>query len=366
MQAKRSAKIDSIQMLRAVAAILVVVHHTLRAYTNHAPGYMRDLTESAFAFPWFRDGLGSGVDIFFIISGFIMVYVSRDHAEGQKSPMDFLRLRAERIYPPYIIATIFLIFLVFASTRTLPSDYSLWRISASLTLLPSFDANGLVQPILGVGWTLSYEMYFYLSFAVALAIGRQRYMPVLSAIIAVAWLVASMINSSSALGVFFANPITFEFLFGCWIAFFYQANKLPRFHPLFIFPAIVSIIAAMYLHLPGVWRPIYWGLPGAVIFIAVLSLQDNQNTFRRIVVFLGDASYSIYLIHILVIYYVAARFYPKLISLGLVASIDQAVLMTSAACICFGVLYHLIVEKKIIRWVQRLRKSENRALVRKA
>ncbi|WP_416066702.1 acyltransferase family protein [Rhizobium sp. ZK1] len=358
-------KLNSIQVLRAVAALIVVLSHSIRAYTINPPGYMQGLPQSWLSAPWFRDGMALGVDIFFVISGFIMVYVSRDHAEGKKKPTDFIVQRVERIYPPYIVATLILMCLMIAWSRSIPAEFSAWRIFASLTLIPSFDAAGTVQPILGVGWTLSYEMYFYFMFALALAVGKRRYLPVLMTGIVAVWLIATIISSPSALGIFFSSPIVFEFLFGCCIGHLYLNKRLPAL-PIFILaPAVATMAVASYYHeadtLPEVLRVIYWGIPAAIIVAAVLPVKAEGwlgDKFAR----LGDASYSIYLIHIVVIYHILSRIYPKLIGWGFVTFIDEAVAITAVVAVIAGIAFHLVVEKQFNKWRRDARNRRLRAM----
>ncbi|MBB3590671.1 peptidoglycan/LPS O-acetylase OafA/YrhL [Rhizobium sp. BK529] len=352
-------KLYSIQVLRAVAALIVVLSHSIRAYTINAPGYMQGLPQSWLSSPWFRDGMAVGVDIFFVISGFIMVHVSEDYAEGRKTPGNFFLQRVERIYPPYIVATLVLMGLTIAWVHSIPADFTPSRIVASMALIPSFDSAGLVQPILGVGWTLSYEMYFYLAFAAALAIGRRQYLPVLMGTIIAVWFIATIISSRSAVGIFFSSPIVFEFLFGCLVARLYNTGKLPSLPLYSLVPAVAIMAVASYFHeadtLSEAWRFAYWGIPAAIVVATVLPLQV-RGSIGEALRFLGDASYSIYLIHVVIIYNVLARFYPKLISYGLVRFIDQAVAMTFIVAVAGGVMFHLIVERPFNDWRKRSRK----------
>ncbi|MBY4608118.1 acyltransferase [Rhizobium sp. 9T] len=363
MQHNANSKLDSIQILRAVAAIIVVFAHSIRAYTVHVPGYLQDVPQSWLSAPWFRDGLGFGVDIFFVISGFIMVHVSTPYAEGRKPASDFLLRRVERIYPPYLISTAFLLVLTAAWSGTASDDFSLWRIATSALLFPSLNANGLVQPILGIGWTLSYEMYFYLAFALALAIGRARYLPVLIGIIAAVWTIATIAGSDTAQGIFFRNPIVAEFLYGCLIAYLHRSGRLPTVPLFVVLPCIIVVFAASYLCESGVLpedlRCIYWGAPAAVLLSAFIRLPVNrERPLSRLIVFLGDASYSIYLVHIIFIYQVLSRIYPKLAFHGLIRYVDQAVVMTFVTSVVAGIVFHLVIEKPTNDWRLRSRNKE--------
>ncbi|TAU59490.1 acyltransferase (plasmid) [Rhizobium ruizarguesonis] len=355
MNSIRNPPIYIIQVIRAFAAIIVVIHHSIRAYTLNPPGYMVNLFKSYLSVSWFTEALAFGVDVFFVISGFIMVYVSTPYVDGRKPPLDFLVRRIERIYPPYLIATAVLLILTAIRFGTGNPDFSLWRIVTSSALWPTFNSQGLVQPILGVGWTLSFEMYFYLVFFLSLSLQRTKFLPLTVGIIVAVWLAASTFNSQTAIGSFLKNPIVLEFLFGCGIAAAFRAGRLPKLHGLTIVASILIVLVSTHFQADGYfsqdWRVIYWGMPAALIIASSLQISFNHETpIGRLGVFLGNASYSIYLMHIAVIYLIMTRIYPKLIDFGVVRSIDQAVAMAVIASIAFGAVFHILVEKPINDW----------------
>ena len=107
----------------------------------------------------------AGVDIFFVVSGFIMVVTTmkRDMAPGE-----FLLHRIARIVPVYWVVTILLFAIVMYGFKPvgimrMQPDW----LAKSLLFIP-FDRDGRVEPIISVGWTLNYEMFFYLLFALGL------------------------------------------------------------------------------------------------------------------------------------------------------------------------------------------------------
>jgi peptidoglycan/LPS O-acetylase OafA/YrhL len=355
---KPAGKLNSIQILRAIAALLVVWHHSIRAYSVNTPHFMAGLPPSHFAAAWFRDGLAAGVDIFFAISGFIMVYGAGRFASGQQPAIEFLRRRVERIYPPYWAATAILIAFIFLKTRGRSPDLGSWRIFDSALLFPQFDAQGTLQPILGVGWTLSYEMYFYILFFIALALAKGRYLILLAAMLVGFWAVAAVASSPTAVGVFLANTVVLEFLFGCAIGMLFLRGKLPKSLPWLAPVAVVAIFAASYFQSTGAvsdfWRPIVWGIPAALLVCAAVTIRFEPRTWAgRTAVFLGDASYSIYLTHVIVIYYVMPRFQPKFIAWGIVRHTDMAVLVAFVASTLAGCAFYVLVERPTLRWLGR-------------
>jgi len=161
-------KLNLLQVYRGIAALLVVmVHLTIKS---------EEILNQVTFFNLFGAGW-SGVDYFFVLSGFIMVYVHRS-AIGKKDQLkSFLVKRAVRIYPIYWIITLTLwcLFLVIPGFASNNQDLSLGKVIASLLLIPQKD-----QPILEVGWTLIHEIYFYLLFSIAIWLKPKHSVPILS------------------------------------------------------------------------------------------------------------------------------------------------------------------------------------------
>ena len=158
-------RFDGVQALRFLAAMMVVFTHSV-FYASERLG--------AGKFSW---GTGAqGVDIFFVISGFVMVISSRhlvNHIDGWKI---FFRKRLARIVPLYWTATtVKLVVLLLASGLVLHSKLDWWSIFKSYFFIPTHTSNG-VRVLLGVGSTLVFEMFFYFVFATALYLKKNIYM----------------------------------------------------------------------------------------------------------------------------------------------------------------------------------------------
>jgi exopolysaccharide production protein ExoZ len=259
-------KLHSVQVLRAVAACAVVA--------LHAYGESGNSHETAF-----RLG-AAGVDLFFVISGFIMAKVS-----AGKLPSSFLAARIWRIYPLWLIAV--LPWLKFVAS---PQE-----LAASLTLWPVYGAYFF--PALKLGWTLSFEMLFYLAMALSL-----RTNPLVPLGLFVVAFIGAMTTTSQLLW-FLGSPMIFEFLFGVTVA------RLPKIQwgwlliplsllmfawsPLGIYDISVALTPQQALP-----RVILWGGPAALLVYGSLHVDLRR---MRLAVLLGDASYSIYLFHLLAI-----------------------------------------------------------------
>jgi exopolysaccharide production protein ExoZ len=271
----------SLQYLRAVAAILVVFHHV----RNPPNGLFNPISHWDFG--------QAGVDMFFLISGYIMYSVART-----QQPISFLRRRIIRIVPLYWIATLFLYFQVsIGFPGFLPSFESLVK---SLLFIPQFHPQHPAQiwPFLVPGWTLQYEMYFYAIFAVGLAF--KRLLPIALAFGGSA-VVAGQLglgDQQNAVIAAYTSPIITEFFQGMLIALVHQRRSFARYG--LALPA--GIIALLFFGNAEAPRLLIWGLPCSLILIGCLATEDaGKMPDLPIVKLLGDASYSIYLSHMFVL-----------------------------------------------------------------
>jgi exopolysaccharide production protein ExoZ len=264
-------RVRSIQILRGVAASMVVLSHT----TPYMVG-------------------AAGVDIFFVISGFIIYRVSQG-----REPIAFLKDRARRILPVYYLFSLpWAAFAIAAGIFTLPMAIT------SATLWPIVGAPML--PVLKSGWTLSFEVLFYVATAATLAWPKlRRALPVLWALS-----LAGAILTGSPVLRFIGNPIIVEFAFGILIARMGWRNR--RLGAVAMALALTAFVAMGWMHidldspiavfdmaLP--WRWAEWGIPAALLVWGALQFEDLLTARHwRPLEYLGDASYSLYLTNLLV------------------------------------------------------------------
>ncbi|HEY0482136.1 MAG TPA: acyltransferase [Kofleriaceae bacterium] len=324
----------NLHLLRVIAALGVVYFHT-----TSVAGLKLD---------W--DVGSRGVDVFFVISGFIIAYI------GTSKPEQFFLRRVIRVVPFYWAATLF----VFAMVSVAPAMFhtttsSVRQLIASLLFFPREAASGEMVPTLVLGWSLNYEMFFYLWFAISLRLS-QRWSPVICA----GWLIALMlaihaIGSPHPIAAFYARPIILEFCYG--IAAFYvfrwcsaRKDALARVPGLVWLLAIVfvaSLVAIVVLeeyYRDTVPRHLIAGIPSFFLVTSALVLERvfGIATKNKLIYLLGEASYIIYLVHPYIIFSVLrvfARGAGSWSSPALAALIAGMLVLTSAIAIAIHVWF---------------------------
>ncbi len=337
----RQALLGNLQYLRAIAAYLVVLYHA------------RLLTPigEIFSFDFGR----AGVDIFFVISGFIIQYVAARDDGGR--PGAFLLKRVIRIVPLYWLLTLS-IAAILALVPRLAGEGGLpdaGRIVRSLLFIPYFDDAGEVHPVLFIGWTLNYEMFFYALFAAGLLIAR----PALRLAVASGALLALVALGlatapRSAIGLTLTSPLLLEFGAGLWLGYCWRRWPMvparPR-HRAAIRLAIVIAFAALPLSeafWPTLPQLLKWGVPAVVIVAGALALErSGAGVAHRGALLLGEASYAIYLGHPFVIKAISLLYARLHVDAWLLHVI--ALCVTVAIVGIVGVAMHLLVERPLVR-----------------
>lgn len=299
VQDNQNIRLAAIQFLRFLAAFMVVVFHA-NIYVNIL--YPRPSTDPLVMFSQIGT---AGVPIFFTISGFIVFYTSRNAFKRKGAVPAFLQRRFVRIYPIYWVALA--AFLIFSSSwaEFWATDACLLGALSTLFLLPG-HADAVISP----AWTLTYELYFYGLFGVLLFWGRNTAVIALTSFFIVAVTAGrfASINDASPWLRMITNPILFEFLAGVIIGWIFVTTPvLERFQhrivvSLLLVGALVGFALIPFLHAMGWPKLISLGVPGtlAVAWAVLSEKMDMIPRFVRRLSFLGDSSYSLYLIHILV------------------------------------------------------------------
>ncbi len=292
------------QAMRGIAALLVVLFHLEAMFREGAP------RSREFGQFWSRGF--AGVDMFFVISGFIMVYVTRDIAPSLRNAGRFLWARLSRIYPLWwVFAGLMMMYFYVAYGQPAPPD----KASGEDVLPYAFKSFALWPqknyPVLGVGWTLIHEMMFYVLFALGLFL-RRAFLPF--------WLVGWALlivgrdiiwgpqpMHAGNLQELFLSPFNLEFIIGAliaiWILRIENRGTQAWFWVGLIFFALALLFQYPVDHERFVWmRVTLFGLPSALIILGLVSLERHRGlVVPSALVKLGNWSYSLYLSHMLVL-----------------------------------------------------------------
>lgn len=343
-----SRALNGLQIMRGIAASLVLWHHCLEeskyvSYAGAPPEWL------------IRIG-AAGVDIFFVISGFIMMYTNFANGKECLTPTQFVKRRFLRIYPLYWVCCCLVLglraFGLFSAAQIAP-DYLL----NSLLLLPLRS-----HLLLGPAWTLVFEIYFYLLFAVALRSRAASWTLVgTTALITLIYLAAPWAPTQE-LSKFLQSELPFEFCFGLVLGYLATRDNIsiPRIFRYAWAPAsLIAIVLTSVLPSPSTaglattsQRLLVWGIPASFIILAAASWRPSLRTaLARAALLLGDASYAIYLTHAfaMISYAVLLRKVPFLTSL------NQWPVTTAVffAALVLGVVTHLTIEKALTRLTHR-------------
>lgn len=314
-------KIAVLQAMRALAALAVLLHHAGGAAHKHGgPMPLIGLTDLGRA----------GVDMFFVLSGFIILHAT---VGRRRSCRDYALARFRRIYLPYWPVGLMMAFFTFV---LIPIDGGVRGWLASVTLLP------VAQPALNVAWTLQHEVVFYAFVAFGLFCGYWRSGLIL-------WIAAILFfwlsGASAPVGL---QLIDSEFLMGvaAWAAW-----KSGRLSILFA-TSVAFCLLALGLGLigPNIGIERSGPIAFASVFAAILPwlvIGEQAGSIRapRFLSFLGDASYSIYLVHAL----------PLLVLIRVMtgSSWYPIFIVISFAGLAAGIAYHLLVERPLLSWSRR-------------
>jgi exopolysaccharide production protein ExoZ len=301
-------KLEGLQVLRAIAALLVLWSHL--KYNLGVP------PETFTGNPWLATSVGAiGVDIFFVISGYVIAMTGSRLESDWRS---FMAMRVARIIPLYFTLSTYALVEAAISAR-LHGDvvrFSWRQIFNTYAFIPLFDGRDFIGPILVPGWTLSFEMWFYICFACLMrysggTLAATRLPCILAA--AVAAKILFLPSVGWGLLNFLFHPITLEFCAGCLL--YHYRNSIGK--AVFYGMAVTSLpllyfaqqteylglhLAVMNNPVLGMYRTVVWG-GFAVCLVGVVTQIDlkHQARWPRWLTLLGDASYAIYLMPVIVL-----------------------------------------------------------------
>jgi peptidoglycan/LPS O-acetylase OafA/YrhL len=289
--------LNSIQFLRGFAALAVVIHHT--------GGYVKRYYEPTLLFgDHFSLGF-AGVDLFFVISGFIIHFTSKKYLNNPSKLNEYLKKRFIRVFPIYWIVTTTLFFLSWLLVKILQKNiFSIGYPETTLAYLKTYTLFPLHFAINPATWTLSYELFFYVCFAIVIVSKRLWIIPAI--IMAVSFFnIFVDVSEVAYIDLNYYNFVfsgyNFEFLFGVLIYWFYEKIDLSNLISVILL-LISAFIIVVFGYSVGDYdsyrRVLTFGFPSGFILIALLNLEKNKAiSFPKFTIILGDASYALYLIH---------------------------------------------------------------------
>jgi exopolysaccharide production protein ExoZ len=339
----RPATFVNIQQLRALAAYMVVFVHLEPLLAPLGLGAR------------FVSFAASGVDIFFVISGFIMVHTTQ---RDPPSPWTYMRSRLRRIVPLYWTLTL----VVAASAMAAPTLFLHTRVTPdhfvkSLLFIPYLRDDATIRPLLFLGWSLNYEMFFYVLFAAGLAFASyRRGLAFVATVLIVLVAAGPFVADTSVIGAFYTRPILLEFVAGMGLAL-----ALPRMAgartPAGVGAALIAAgftgfgLSAAYVT-GFVAHSINLGSAAAIVGGALLLECKGRRVGTAFGLAMGQASYALYLSHPFVTRLVCWA-YAALPGAGVVGAV-AAIALAFILATLLGWLVFQWVEKPTTRLAGRL------------
>jgi exopolysaccharide production protein ExoZ len=357
----RPRPLPAVQIMRAFAALLVVAGHAMyEALAIKGAQPYGSILDSRF---WL-----AGVDLFFILSGFIMMWTFGGRFGAPGAAREFLTRRIIRIGPPYwFFSALMIVAIKLFSDHVETTSFTPVHALLSFLFIPHLAPQGGIHPILLHGWTLLYEMFFYLVFALALLLPMKSG---LIAIVTIFFTLNALANFSGVLPLglasFLSDPIIFEFLLGIGFYFLQEDGGLSQERLYGILAG--CLIAGACAYALGLWsenRFFYFGLPAFASFaLGYYLLTDERAHFWMFLVLIGEASYALYLSHPFVLELVKWGFSsafvesPRFVALYVVSGVTLATL----ASLAFWNAVERPLNRRLSRWLVAPRKREAAAI----
>jgi exopolysaccharide production protein ExoZ len=337
-----------IQYLRALAALMVVFHHS----RNYFGADGLELTSVGAA----------GVDIFFVISGFVMAYSTRNFDNNGRLAVQathFLQNRIIRIVPLYWLA------LLWQAQGEIISGAITPGLIGDFFFIPRFLPPDYmyIWPVLAPGWTLNYEMFFYVLFGVAMLTAKARYVLMAVVFMTLATL-GLFIQSHNAIIRFYTSPLLLEFMFGILLyrgRDYYAGLVSGNIAPVVLMVGFIVLAIPNQLFGGAIGRVVADGIPAAFIVGSAIIVFENKRLPS--LQLLGDASYSIYITHIFALAF--AVHYADLLKLSDPSPFNMVlgIGMQMIVATILGVIVHKVIEKPVTSFLQsRIKKRQARVL----
>lgn len=330
-------RFQSIQALRGITCLLIVAEH------------IRFLNFGAF-----------GVDIFFAISGFMIMLSTH------KGPEHFFGKRLIRIVPLYYLMTIgtYFLLLLFPSMFAQTTANPVYLLK-SLLFIPFDIGDGVLQPLMRIGWTVNCEMFFYLLFFISMKLSHKRRGLICSALLLILVVCGFLLPFTQAPFLFYTSPVLLDFAFGILLyrlaQHCYQKRDACKHPSVLSFCALIFsfllfvllIITKKQINVLGIRRPLLWGIPTAMIVFCFFFF-GMYHSLPKLLIQIGNISFSVYLLHYYPVLLLDRRFFvfDKLTPLTAFGA-----LVALLVSLLFGFLGYFFIEKKLTSLLFKLLKS---------
>lgn len=267
-------QLNSIQCLRGLAATLVLLFHV---------GNLGVISKYGFY----------GVDIFFVISGYLMAKISEREVTSSKFMLD----RVIRIVPLYWMVTFLICALSFVPGLFKNFTFDILELLKSLFFVPYQNNSGEFWPLIVPGWTLNYEMFFYAIFAICLNFNKSL-MTVILLLLLLAFLGLTPLGQIGLLK-FYTDSIILEFAMGIFAYWFLNKFNNTKYSYIYILISIAIFTIIFTTNVSDEYRAFTAGIAAAFLLIGAVLFEGNSANFKYplFLKLIGDWSYSIYLLH---------------------------------------------------------------------
>lgn len=360
-------KLNSIQFLRAVAVILIVYASSIDLTAQFGKSYQQ-------SFYYLRQLGNIGIDLFFVISGFVITYVASNYS-GSKEGLQFLQKRFFRINPIYYIASIlffgvqyFKIWATDSLNGFLLKFNSIPGLVDTLWVVPTSDSLSHFKPYLLAGWSLSFAWLFYILFFIVILTRVRNKMIALLSVIGLLIIAGYLIKPTDLRLTFITNAIMLEFLLGVAICQLYlHVKRIPKYIPiLLLLTGMAWYIALIFYNYGTIWamplimngslslnRFLLWGIPNGCIIAGCVFLEKNGLLNRvwnnKVSNLIGDASYSIFLIH-LTVFTLLHVLYKHINTLLLP---DIGIIVQIIIAVGIGIIFYWYGERSLLKWLHK-------------
>jgi peptidoglycan/LPS O-acetylase OafA/YrhL len=349
-RAPAEGRIASLQILRATAALLVLFQHATDVFAPMAsPGGMA-----------FRRSFGpfgsSGVDLFFVISGFVIAH--NISSTRSTAPHLFLLGRMIRILPLFwLMSAIFAVQILSTGVAIAPA---IWI--NTLTLIPITGNPNFIYPLLFVGWSLAFELAFYMITAVTLALPRRWRTAILLPLLLSLATAALIRGPSGGAPAIFLNAIMIEFALGVAAWMIWRAGLTAHIAGCLFSIGVVLFVSGLCVNVgqgfqtsaaeiitdvTSLRRSLVWGLPAAMMVLGLVAAPPLTGTVSKILGLIGNASFSLYLLHPLVFFQIG-----RMHLLDWVGHDPAFMAILLAIPIALALAMHHLVERPLMRWAK--------------